>query len=189
MKKTHATKLGNANGYFLKKTLSPKRPGYCSAGRAKKPPKEGPKMLPSDHTRGMMEKALAWCSFSVTISATMVLMMPTLPLPAPWMKRTVIAIAKLVDIPQIKKQVMVLTAASCHWLAPHSIRTAEEQKEKEEHLQRPSIIVGFLPMRSEAIPQGTAVRLWAMLKTAPVRPAHRATLLLFTPKLKIISGR
>lgn len=51
------------------------------------------------------------------------------------------------------------------------------------------MMVGFRPIRSESMPQGTAVRLWAMLKTAPVRPAHCATFSRFTPKLRIISGR
>ena len=46
-KKTkQATIFGSANGYFLKYSILPNRLGYWSAGRAKKPPNAGPKMLP-----------------------------------------------------------------------------------------------------------------------------------------------
>ena len=72
-----ATMLGRAKGYFFKNQLLPNRPGYCSAGRAKKPPNAGPKTEPMLHTRGMREKARGCSSLSGTISATMVLIMPT----------------------------------------------------------------------------------------------------------------
>lgn len=55
---TQQTIFGRANGYFLKYSLLPNRPGKCSAGRAKKPPKAGPKTDPILHTRGISEKAL-----------------------------------------------------------------------------------------------------------------------------------
>lgn len=51
------------------------------------------------------------------------------------------------------------------------------------------MIVGFLPNRSDALPHGTAVQLWANEKTADVMPAHLATSFCSTPKLLIISGR
>ena len=76
---------------------------------------------------------------------------------------TVIAIVKLVDIPQKKKHVMLL--------------------------RRPRSMTGFRPNLSDALPQGTAVTLWATEKTEPVKPAHFATSCLGTPKLLIISGR
>lgn len=85
------------------------------------------------------------------------------PLLAPWIARTVMAIVKLVDIPHIKKHIIV-------------------------H-RRPTMITGFLPSRSDALPHGTAVMLCAREKTELVTPAHFATSFLSTPKLAIISGR
>jgi hypothetical protein len=76
-KTTQAKMLGRTKGYFFKYSLPPNKPGYCSAGRAKKPPKAGPNTLPTDHTSGMIEKALGCSSLSGTISATIVLMIPT----------------------------------------------------------------------------------------------------------------
>lgn len=70
---------------------------------------------------------------------------------------------KLVDMPQMTKHIIVDI--------------------------RPTMRVGFLPYRSAALPQGTAVALWEREKTAEVRPAHLATSFCFTPKLLIISGR
>lgn len=58
------------------------------------------------------------------------------------MALTVMAMTKLVDMPQMMKQIMVLS--------------------------RPSSTIGFLPNVSEAFPQGTAVRLWKTEKVAPV---------------------
>jgi len=85
------------------------------------------------------------------------------PLPPPMIARTAIAIGRLVDIPQMKKQTIVLA--------------------------RPMRMVGFRPILSETWPHGTAVRLWVTEKTAPVKPAHLGTSFLSTPKLLIISGR
>lgn len=160
----------------------PKISGYCLAGWAKNPPKLGPTTDPIDQTNGMMEKAFGCSTLSVTISATMVRMIPTighvtsvpvfhnllwkhspLPLPAPWIARTVIAIGNDVDMPQMRKVTMVLMS--------------------------PQMSTGFLPNRSDALPHGTAVILWAIEKTADVRPAHRATLFCSTPKSRIIAGR
>lgn len=111
----------------------------------------------------MTEKARGWSSFSGTISATIVRMMPTLPLPAPRRARTVMAMARLVDMPQTTKPTMVL--------------------------QRPQMRMGLRPKRSAALPQGTAEAAWAREKVAAVRPAHLATWFCSTPKSAIISGR
>lgn len=73
------------------------------------------------------------------------------------------AMNKLVDEPQMMKQIMVLI--------------------------KPMMMVGFRPIVSDVQPHGTAVKLWATEKTALVMPAHLATSSLGTPKLLIISGR
>lgn len=85
------------------------------------------------------------------------------PLVAPCRERTMMAISKLVDIPQIRKHIMVEN--------------------------RPTTIVHFLPNRSEARPQGTAVKLCENEKAADVIPAHLAMSFSATPKLLIIAGR
>jgi hypothetical protein len=74
---TLATIFGSANGNAIRKWLCPNKDGIFSAGLAKKPPNEGPKIEPRVHTSGMIEKALGWSSLSGTISATIVLMIPT----------------------------------------------------------------------------------------------------------------
>lgn len=79
------------------------------------------------------------------------------------MARTVMAMGRLVDMPQARKQIMVL--------------------------MRPIKMMGLRPILSEALPHGTAVMLCETEKMAPVRPAHFATSFLSTPKLLIISGR
>lgn len=76
-KKRKATRFGKRNGYVTKSQLLPKRLGNCWAGLAKKPPKLGPKTEPILQTRGMREKACGWSSFHGTISATIVLIIPT----------------------------------------------------------------------------------------------------------------
>ena len=86
-----------------------------------------------------------------------------LPLPPPMTARMTMAMVRLVDMPQMRKQTMVLA--------------------------RPVRMTGLRPNLSEAFPQTTAVMLWAMEKTAPVKPAHVATSDSSTPKLAIISGR
>ena len=77
--------------------------------------------------------------------------------------RMVIAMARLVDMPQIMKQIMVLV--------------------------RPINITGLRPILSDNLPQGTAVKLWESENMDPVMPAHFATWFFSTPKLWIISGR
>jgi len=76
-KSTLATILGSANGYFARNLLPPKMLGQFSVGLAKKPPNEGPKIDPMLQTNGIIENARGCNSFSGTISATIVLMMPT----------------------------------------------------------------------------------------------------------------
>ena len=73
-----ATRFGRRNGNLISNLLCPNSPGMFSAGFAKKPPKDGPKIEPILHTSGMIEKALGWSSFSGTISATIVRMIPTI---------------------------------------------------------------------------------------------------------------
>ena len=53
-----ATIFGRANGNFFRNLLFPKSPGKFSAGLAKKPPKDGPKIDPRLQTRGIIENAL-----------------------------------------------------------------------------------------------------------------------------------
>lgn len=79
------------------------------------------------------------------------------------MALTAMAIGRLVDTPQIIKQIMVLAS--------------------------PTKITGLRPNLSDALPHGTAVMLCDKEKTEPVMPAHRATSVFSTPKLCIISGK
>lgn len=72
-----ATRLGRRNGNFSKNLLPSNSQGKFSVGLANIPPKEGPNIEPIVHTRGMTEKAIGCSSFSGTISATMVRIMPT----------------------------------------------------------------------------------------------------------------
>lgn len=74
-----------------------------------------------------------------------------------------IAIVKLVDMPQRTKVIIVHT--------------------------NPIVIIGFLPYLSAALPQGTAVTLWAREKQALVSPAHLAMLFCLIPNDLIIEGR
>lgn len=76
-KRTLETRFGRRKGYLIMSLLWPKRPGRFSAGLAKKPPNEGPNIEPRLQTRGIIEKARGWSSFSGTNSATMVLIIPT----------------------------------------------------------------------------------------------------------------
>jgi hypothetical protein len=73
------------------------------------------------------------------------------------------AMKRLVETPQIMKQIMVLN--------------------------NPIRMIGFLPNLSDALPHATAVILCDIEKMAPVKPAHLATSFFSTPKLAIISGR
>lgn len=86
-----------------------------------------------------------------------------MPFPAPRRALTAIAIGREVEIPQKMKHIMVQV--------------------------RPRRMVGFRPIRSDAQPQGTAVRLWDIEKIAPTMPAHFAMSFLPMPNPLIISGR
>jgi hypothetical protein len=56
--RTLQTILGSANGNLIKNLLFLNKLGKFSAGFAKKPPKEGPKIEPRLHTSGIIENAL-----------------------------------------------------------------------------------------------------------------------------------
>ncbi len=158
-----ATKFGNANGKVLKNLMFPKTSGYLVAGSASAPPNPGPNMLPIVQTRGMIENALGCSSFQGTISATVVLMIPTFPLPAPARHLATIAQDKERESPNRTLVSIVQTM--------------------------PAKITGFRPKRSDARPQAIPVTAWLKEKTAEVIPAHLATLFLGTPKLSIIWGK
>lgn len=70
--------FGSAKGKLRKNLLFPKSPGKFCAGLAKNPPKDGPNIEPRLHTNGMIENALGCNSFSGTISATIVRIIPTI---------------------------------------------------------------------------------------------------------------
>ena len=110
-----------------------------------------------------MLNALGCSSFHGTISATIVLMIPTFPFPAPANARIVIAIGTEVENPQTILVIIVFVM--------------------------PSRMVGFRPSRSDAHPQGIAVTHWQSEKTAAVMPAHFATSAFGTLNDSIISGR
>lgn len=158
-----AMKLGSAYGKSLKNRICPNTPGHCLAGFAKTPPMVGPNTDPTDQTMGMMENAAGCSSFQGTISATIVLMMPTLPLLTPDTMRTAIAIGRLVDRPQRMKVTIV---------------------EK-----RPKTTAGLRPKWSEAAPQGMPQNDCESEKEAMQMPAQRPTSSFLTPKDSIISGR
>lgn len=72
-----AMMFGRRKGNLIRSLLSPKIPDRFSAGLAKNPPRDGPKVDPRLHTMGITENALGCSSFSGTISATIVRMIPT----------------------------------------------------------------------------------------------------------------
>ena len=158
-----ATKFGNANGKVLKNLIFSNTSGCLAAGFARAPPNPGPNMLPIVQTRGMIENALGCSSFQGTISATLVLIMPTFPFPAPARDLATTAHGKERESPN-RRLVSIVQVI-------------------------PARITGFRPKRSDARPQAMPVAAWLREKTADVIPAHLATLFLGTPKLSIISGR
>lgn len=131
-KNTHPTRLGRAKGYFFKNTLFPKSSGCLSAGFAKAPPNAGPKILPIVHIRGMTLKALGCNSFCGTISATVVLIMPTFPFPRP--ARALATMAHGNDVEKPKRMLVVIV-----------------------HIM-PTKMAGFRPYRSDIRPQMIPVR-------------------------------
>ena len=172
-----ATIFGKAKGNAIKNLLWPNKAGKFSAGFAKNPPNDGPKIDPKDHTSGIMENARGCSSFSGTISATIVRMMPTanisiilssthnnvpFPLHPPARALAMTAIGSDVDMPQNRLDNIVIV--------------------------NPTRIVGFRPNLSEARPQITAVVHCESEKAALVIPAHLATFFFSIPKLSIISG-
>lgn len=57
-KKKLATIFGRRKGNLINRVLFPNNAGIFSAGFAKKPPNDGPKIEPKLHTKGMIENAL-----------------------------------------------------------------------------------------------------------------------------------
>jgi len=131
-KKTQATRLGKANGNSLKKLLLPKISGYLSAGFASAPPRIGPSILPTVQTSGIMLKALGWRIFWGTSSATVVRMVPTLPLLAPASALAASAKGREREKPKIIQEVIVQQSANK--------------------------IIGLRPNRSDALPTAIPVQ-------------------------------
>lgn len=131
IKKQAETKFGNANGYRLRNSDPPKRFGCFSAGRASAPPKAGPKILPIVQTIGIILKARGCSSRCGTISATIVRMMPTFPFMKPIKARDTRTIDRLDDIPNMIDSSIVKIC--------------------------PLIMTGLRPIRSDNVPQGTAI--------------------------------
>lgn len=102
-----ATKFGRAKGYILRNTDPPNKSGCFSAGLAKAPPKDGPKILPIVQTSGMILNARGWSSRSGTISATMVRMIPTLPFIRPVKARVASTIRSVCDMPSMIDEIIV----------------------------------------------------------------------------------
>ena len=160
--KAAATKFGGLYGNFSKKLPPRGFLGSTLSGFDSAPPSVGPKMAPIVYTRGMILNALGCSSFHGHNSATVVRSIPTFPFPSPCRARAVIAIGSDVEKPNNNMVIMVL---------PKPIR-----------------MIGFLPKRSEAAPQGIPVRACEMEKMAEVKPAQRAMSVSGTPKDSIISG-
>lgn len=55
-------------------------------------------------------------------------------------------------------------------------------------MQRPTMMTGFRPIRSDTAPHATAVRPWQTENIAEVNPTHLATSFSLIPRLRIISG-
>jgi hypothetical protein len=162
-KSTALSKFGGENGNFRRNLLFPNSEWYRSAGCTVAPPNVGPRMDPMVQTRGIMLKALGCSSFCGTSSATMVLMIPTLPLHAPC--SDLIARAHGRDFERPKRTLVIMVQV------------------------RPINMTGFRPNRSEPRPHAMAVTHWLREKAADVRPAHFAIWSGGTLNDSIISGR
>lgn len=119
--------------------------------------------LPMFHTKGIRLNALGCSSLKGTISATVVLIMPTLPLPAPCNALATIANGKLLLNPQSKLISMVEV--------------------------KPRRMAGLRPYRSEKRPHGIPIKAWKSEKTAAHMPAHFPTSFCGIPNDSTISGR
>jgi len=153
--------LGRANGYFSNNLLC-RNSANRSAGWTKMPPKDGPNMLPTVQTRGIMLNARGCSSFCGTNSATAVLMIPTFPFDNPCSDR--MAKAQPSDLEKPNSTLVTIVQV------------------------RASKIIGFLPKRSDALPHAMPVRHCESENTADIRPAHFATWSVGTLKDWIISG-
>ena len=147
-RKKHAhARFGRANGKRTKNSgrRSPNQPGWLVSGSARAPPITGPMMLPKFQMSGMTEKARGRSACSGTISATMVRMMPTLPLTSPENIRAKKAIASDVLKPNSSRLVKVVS--------------------------RPINTTGLRPMRSDMRPHRIPVKHWLSENEAARRPA------------------
>lgn len=106
--KRHAdAKFGSRKGYFFQNSELPKICGCLSAGRANDPPKAGPKIVPIVHTKGITLKARGCSSFSGTISATIVRIIPTFPFMRPSRAREHSNVAMFCEEPKRTENIMV----------------------------------------------------------------------------------
>jgi hypothetical protein len=110
-----------------------------------------------------MLNALGCSSLKGTISATVVRIMPTFPLPAPARILAAIATVRFVLKPHTKLVIIVAV--------------------------KPRRIAGLRPCVSENLPQATPKVACEREKLAAQTPAHLPTEFCGTPKLRIISGR
>lgn len=154
--------FGKAKGYLWNISQLPKISGCFTAGLASAPPKAGPKMLPIVQTKGIILNARGCSSFSGTSSATMVLIMPTLPFMSPKNTRAVSRVVRDLENPNTREKIMVDA--------------------------RPRRMAYLRPYRSENVPHCTAMMHWHPARTADDIPTHFATSFLRTPTLSIISG-
>lgn len=106
-KKQAEARFGNANGYRLRNSIPPNKPGCFSAGRAKAPPNAGPKILPIVQTSGIKLNARGCSSRWGTISATMVRRIPTLPFISPTSAREISTIVSVRDMPSMMEMSIV----------------------------------------------------------------------------------
>ena len=142
--------------------MLPKSFGSLLTGYTNAPPNAGPNIEPIVHTKGMIEKARGCNSFSGTISATTVLMIPTFPFDKPCADLAMNAHTRDVEKPKSRLDAIVHVNAMR--------------------------ITGFRPSLSDARPQAIPVNAWDKEKTADVRPAYFATCSVGTLKDCIISG-
>jgi len=155
-------RFGKAKGNRSRSLTLPKSFGSLLTGYTKAPPNAGPNIEPIVHTKGMIEKARGCNSFSGTISATTVLMIPTLPFDKPCADLATNAHTKDVEKPKSRLDAIVHVNAMR--------------------------MTGFRPSLSDARPQAIPVNAWDNEKTADVRPAYFATCSVGTLKDCIISG-
>lgn len=105
------TRFGKAKGNLRRNLFFPKRSGSFVAGEARAPPKTGPTIEPICQTRGRRLNALGCNDLCGTISATVVLRIPTFPLLAPENALEAIAHFKLREKPKSKLETIAQVMA------------------------------------------------------------------------------